>query len=125
MISQLQRSKDNAAEIGLYPPRGATGFRHENRHHISMFDRGHPRAVEDEHQSPVRAIAPHHLAHLGQMIRPEQLWAAGYPPSANTSPGLPYAQAGYGGPVGYASGYPPAMYAPRSHFMGLGISNPY
>lgn len=42
---QLQRSKDNAAEVGLYPPRGVSAYRHDSRQPQSMLDRGHPKAI--------------------------------------------------------------------------------
>jgi hypothetical protein len=134
--SQLQRSKDNAAEIGLYPPRGQTGNRHENRHHASMYDRGHPRAVEDErHQmtTPPRALMPQHLGGFpnGSGYMP----TFGYPSTLGSSTGLTRAMGfHYGFPVfadspygGYAAMYPPPnnMYLPQDSCsaspVGLGI----
>ncbi|QDS70543.1 hypothetical protein FKW77_010386 [Venturia effusa] len=43
---KLQRSKDNAAEVGLYPPRGVSAYRHDSRQHQSMLDRGNPKAID-------------------------------------------------------------------------------
>jgi hypothetical protein len=70
---QLQRSKDNAAEVGLYPPRGASAYRNDGRQQVSMLDRGHPRAT-DYQLTPgginrVLLTYPH-LGHMSPALSP-------------------------------------------------------
>lgn len=58
---QLQRSKDNAAEVGLYPPRGVSAFRHDSRQHQSMLDRGNPKAIDYQLMARGLLTYPPHL----------------------------------------------------------------
>lgn len=80
--SQLQRSRDMAATVGLYPPRGNRGFHHDERHRMSQYDRGTPQAIRDAQLN----MAAYH--------------GMGYPAMA---PGFP----AMGGPFTYPYGYPP------------------
>lgn len=67
-ILQLQRSKDNAAEVGLYPPRGVSIYRHDGRQHQSMLDRGNPKAVDYHLMARGLLTYPPHL--LGGALGP-------------------------------------------------------
>ncbi|TID16164.1 Protein transport protein SEC61 subunit alpha [Venturia nashicola] len=58
---KLQRSKDNAAEVGLYPPRGVSAYRHDGRQHQSMLDRGNPKAVDYHLMARGMLTYPPHL----------------------------------------------------------------
>ncbi|KAF2434752.1 hypothetical protein EJ08DRAFT_656977 [Tothia fuscella] len=122
-LQKLQRSKDNAAEIGLYPPRGLTGYRHENRHHVSMFDRGHPRAIEEEHrQTPSRALTmPSQFKHMSHHL--QSGFGRGY--YAFPPPGLPSPMSppGFGMGPGMSPGYPQAGYRfPNPNFFPPGYN---
>jgi len=68
-----------ASTVGLYPPRGARGFHHDERHRVSQYDRGTPQALLDAHRNMLQSsLAYHPLA-----------------------PGV-------GGPLSYGYAYPPA-----------------
>lgn len=69
---QLQRSKDNAAEVGLYPPRGVSAYRHDSRQHQSMLDRGNPKAVDYHLMARGLLTYPPHLmgGALGPALSP-------------------------------------------------------
>ncbi|KAF2404154.1 hypothetical protein EJ06DRAFT_189693 [Trichodelitschia bisporula] len=130
---QLQRSKDNAAEIGLFPPRGAASMQQADRHRSSLYDRGTPHALLDARRleaqrpihpqtfaGPVQYVGPRNYAMpygngLGNMNPPVQDFAGrnmynmtpmhGIPPMTPMPPmAYPHSEVGYGYP-----GMPPSM----------------
>ena len=105
--SKHQRSRDNAGQIGLYPPQSRRGRTNGERMHRSQYDRGTPAQLYEEamhHQnqqaSPMHAFFPrvsggHHPSGMSfnmPFSMPFNTAPPPFMPQMPNNPGAPYAR---------------------------------
>ena len=81
---QLQRSRDMASTVGLYPPRGARSFHHDERHHESKYDRGTPQELLDAHRNMLQSGLTYQQLTPG--VSGPLSYSYAYPPASPVSP---------------------------------------